>query len=96
MVADKLRLIGVISFITLPKNDHAICFVYFSDDNSEDIEAKEKNKVIPEWVEVNGFEDNASIPSYYRAFLKEAFKNKGFINCKVEWDEHMNNSVTFI
>ncbi|GMB09568.1 NUDIX domain-containing protein [Thermolongibacillus altinsuensis] len=33
IVAEQLNLVGVISFITYPKKDHAICFVYFSYSN---------------------------------------------------------------
>lgn len=95
VVADQLHLVGVISFITYPKDDHAICFVFFSHHNSEEIEAKEKDKVIPEWVKIDGFEDNMDIPHYYRAFLQEAFKNKGFINCRVEWNENKDGTVIF-
>jgi ADP-ribose pyrophosphatase YjhB (NUDIX family) len=95
VVADQLDLVGVISFITYPKDDHAICFVFFSDHNSREIEAKEKDKVIPEWVNIDGFEENTDIPHYYRDFLREAFKNKRFINCMVEWNENEDGLVTF-
>ncbi|MGX1982822.1 NUDIX domain-containing protein [Thermolongibacillus altinsuensis] len=97
IVAEQLNLVGVISFITYPKKDHAICFVYFSYSNQGEIEAKEKEKekVIPEWVEVKGFEENEDIPHYYRQFLKAAMENKQFINCIVEWDENKEGLVTF-
>ncbi|MGX1902198.1 NUDIX domain-containing protein [Thermolongibacillus altinsuensis] len=97
IVAEQLNLVGVISFITYPKKDHAICFVYFSYSNQGEIEAKEKEKekVIPEWVEVKGFEENEDIPHYYRQFLKAAMENKQFINCIVEWNENKEGLVTF-
>ncbi|MBK5491744.1 NUDIX hydrolase [Bacillus sp. TH13] len=95
IIADQINLVGVISFITRPKNDHAICFVYFSDHNNGELEAKEKDKVIPEWVDVEGFEDNTDIPHYYRKFLKKALESTGFINCVVEWNDTENGLITF-
>lgn len=96
IVAHQLQLVGVISFITFPKDDHAICFVFFSNDNTHEIEAKEKHKVIPEWVDVFGYTENTDIPHYYREFMQEAFKNKGgFVNCRIEWDDHKEGLVTF-
>lgn len=95
VTAYKLDLVGVISFITYPQEDHAICFVFFSHENSGEIEAKEAEKVIPEWVNVNGFEDNEDIPLYYRQFLEKSFKESRFINCVVKWDNYRNGIATF-
>lgn len=95
IIANQLDLTGVISFITYPKEDHAICFVFFSHHNAGEIEAKEKDKVIPEWVDVDGFEENQEIPLYYREFIEEALQNKGFVNCLVKWDKDNNGIATF-
>ncbi|MED4128863.1 NUDIX hydrolase [Shouchella miscanthi] len=93
--ANQLNLVGVISFITHTKNDHAICFVFLSRNNAGDIVAREREKVIPEWVYIDGFEKNEDIPHYYRKFLEEVLKNEGFVNCKVEWHEGQESSVSF-
>ncbi|MFS0593987.1 NUDIX hydrolase [Cytobacillus horneckiae] len=93
--ANNLELKGVISFITRPINDHAICFVYFSNTNSGELEAKEIDKVIPEWVATFNFEENNDIPFYYREFLKKAVKSNHFLNCVVEWNELYEVNVSF-
>ena len=90
------QLIGVITFISDVDGSHNVCFMYWSEAYTGNVETREPDKVVPEWTKRDELTTNEDIPFYYREFFEQYERNDNkFVNCTVKFLENGEINVLF-
>ncbi|MEK8131579.1 NUDIX hydrolase [Paenibacillus filicis] len=86
---------GVVSYLNYGNSDHAVTFFFVTHEIQGDLIAKEPNKHIPRWVDIETIADNELVPHYYKEFIRIMLEGKDFLNARLEWNKK-ESDVNFI